>query len=75
MSEKKRYKLNRPLLLRPQTAEMLGVDDRWFLEGEEIELPDPIAEPLLKKGSIELFVPPKPAAKKQTKKPVSKEIE
>lgn len=67
MSNMKLYKLNRPLFLREATAERLGVNNRLYQEGEEIELPDDIAEMLLEKGTLEA-VPEPPAPKKQPAK-------
>jgi len=68
----KTYVLNVDLLLTDKVAEMNELDNRWYRAGELIDLPDPLAKRLIEKGSIELYVPPKPtpAAKKAAPKKI-----
>jgi hypothetical protein len=56
----KQYRLLKPIHLTNAAAEQLGLNNRIYQVGEIMEFPDGMVQPWLKKGTVEVWEPPKP---------------
>ena len=64
----KTYRLNKSILLTEAAASRLNVNNRIYQVGELMEFPDDMVKEWLKKGTVEVYVPPTPPAPEPIKK-------